>query len=57
MQLSLLFFIFGFTLLVFGVSQQFVPKCSNKIDVKYVARNVYDDLLKSSPKVSSEKDI
>ena len=53
MKYSLLLFIVGISLIVIGVSNQLSPKCSDKVEVKYVSRDVYDDLLRKSPPTSS----
>jgi hypothetical protein len=48
--ISLLIFIIGFLLFVNGVSIQLKPTCNdNNINIKYVPRNIYDEIIESSP--------
>jgi hypothetical protein len=49
MKLSIVLFLIGLTMIVLGISRQLAPRCSDKVEVKYVARHVFDDLLRTSP--------
>ena len=47
---NLFIFILGFILLVNGISIQLKPTCNNNnINIKYVPRNIYDEIIESSP--------
>lgn len=54
MKLSILLFLIGITMIGIGITRQLTPKCKDTVDVRYVARNIYDDLLRSSPKTHTE---
>ena len=47
-NLSMLFFIMGFTFIMIGYSQQVMPSCEKGTDVRIVSRNVYDQIIKDS---------
>tara|TARA_Y100000996_G_scaffold414382_1_gene405081 strand:+ start:7088 stop:7246 length:159 start_codon:yes stop_codon:yes gene_type:complete len=49
MKISLLLFITGMLLITAGYAQQMKPSCDKGIDVKYVPRNVFDQLEESKP--------
>ena len=50
MKLSILLFVVGITMIGLGITRQMTPQCKDRVDVRYVARNIYDDLLRSSPR-------
>ena len=47
-NLSVLFFIMGFTFIMIGYSQQLMPSCDKGAEVRIVSRNVYDEIIKDS---------
>lgn len=49
MNITLILFITGVLLITAGYAQQMKPSCENGIEVKYVPRNVYDQLEESKP--------
>ena len=49
MKISLLLFILGILLISAGYAQQMAPSCDKGIEVKYLPRNVYDELERSKP--------
>tara|TARA_B100001123_G_C15341262_1_gene1035030 strand:- start:7326 stop:7484 length:159 start_codon:yes stop_codon:yes gene_type:complete len=49
MKLSLLIFTLGLLLIIAGYAQQMIPSCDKGIEVKYLPRNVYDELERSKP--------
>ena len=49
MKIALLLFILGILLITAGYAQQMKPSCDKGIDVKYVPRNVFDQLEQSKP--------
>ena len=48
MRLSLLLFVIGIICIVSGYVQQLDPQCKDKVEVKIVPRNVYDQLINDS---------
>jgi hypothetical protein len=49
MKLALMLFITGTLLITAGYAKQMKPSCEKGIEVKYVPRNVYDQLEQSKP--------
>tara|TARA_B100000427_G_C15478690_1_gene581906 strand:- start:952 stop:1110 length:159 start_codon:yes stop_codon:yes gene_type:complete len=49
MKIALLLFILGILLITAGYAQQMKPSCEKGIEVKYVPRNVFDQLEQSKP--------
>ena len=49
MKITLLLFVFGILLITAGYAQQMKPSCEKGIEVKYVPRNVFDQLEESKP--------
>lgn len=49
MKLSLILFITGTLLITAGYAKQMKPSCEKGIEVKYVPRNVFDQLEQSKP--------
>ena len=49
MKISLLLFILGILLTTAGYAQQMAPSCDKGIEVKYLPRDVYDELERSKP--------
>jgi len=49
MKLSLILFITGALLITAGYAKQMKPSCEKGIDVKYLPRNVYDQIEESKP--------
>ena len=49
MKITLLLLISGLLLITAGYAQQMKPSCEKGIEVKYVPRNVYDQLEQSKP--------
>jgi|TARA_Y100001958_G_C21248511_1_gene581356 hypothetical protein len=49
MKLSLILFITGMLLITAGYAQQMKPTCEKGIEVKYIPRNVYDQIEESKP--------
>ena len=47
MKLSLILFITGMLLITAGYAQQMKPTCEKGIEVKYIPRNVYDQIEES----------
>ena len=45
MKVSLLLFILGTLLITAGYAKQMKPPCSQGIEVKYVPRTVYDEIM------------
>ena len=54
MKLSIVLFLIGITMIGLGVARQMTPPCKDRVDVRYVARNIYDDLLRNSPKTNAD---
>ena len=49
MKLSLILFITGILLITAGYAKQMKPTCEKGIEVKYIPRNVYDQIEESKP--------
>lgn len=49
MNVTLIVFITGILLITAGYAQQLKPSCENGIEVKYLPRNVFDQLEESKP--------
>jgi len=49
MKTSLLLFVIGMILIVMGLTNQMKPACKDRVVVKYVSRNVYDEIFNQSP--------
>ncbi len=49
MKLSLILFITGMLLITAGYAQQMKPTCEKGIEVKYIPRNIYDQIEESKP--------
>ena len=49
MKIALLLFVFGILLITAGYAHQMKPSCEKGIEVKYVPRNVFDQLEQSKP--------
>ena len=49
MKISLLLFIIGVLLITAGYANQLKPSCDQGIEVKYVPRDVFDELESSRP--------
>ena len=49
MNVSLMLFVTGMLLITAGYAQQMKPSCEKGIEVKYVPRNVFDQLEDSKP--------
>ena len=45
MKLSLIFLILGILLITAGYAKQMKPSCDKGLEVKYVPRTVYDDIM------------
>ena len=49
MKISLLLFTLGTLLIIARYAQQMAPSCDKGIEVKYVPRNIFDELERSKP--------
>ena len=49
MKVSLLLFVIGVLLIVMGITNQMKPACKEKVVVKYVPRQIYDEIHHQSP--------
>ena len=49
MRITLLLFIMGVLLITAGYAHQMKPSCEKGIDIKYVPRNVYDEIMQGKP--------
>lgn len=49
MKITLLLFILGILFITAGYAHQMKPSCEKGIEVKYVPRNVFDQLEESKP--------
>ena len=49
MYIVLILFVPGMLLITAGYAQQMKPSCEKGIEVKYLPRNVYDQLEESKP--------
>jgi len=49
MKIVLILFILGILLITTGYAHQMRPSCEKGIEVKYVPRNVFDQLEQSKP--------
>jgi len=49
MKISLLLFILGILLITAGYAHQMKPSCETGVEVKFVPRDVYDELESSRP--------
>ncbi len=49
MKITLILFVLGILLITAGYSQQMSPSCDKGIEVKYVPRDVFDELERSKP--------
>ena len=48
MRLSLLMFVFGIVCIISGYVQSLDPQCEPKSEIKFVPRNVYDQIVEDS---------
>ncbi len=46
---TLIIFIMGILFITHGYAHQMRPSCEKGVEVKYVPRDVYDEILKSKP--------
>ena len=44
MKVSFLLFVIGIVLIVMGITNQMKPTCKERVVVKYVPRQVYDEI-------------
>ena len=49
MKITLILFVMGMLLITAGYAQQMKPSCEKGIEVKYIPRNVFDQLEESKP--------
>jgi hypothetical protein len=49
MKISLIIFIVGVLFMTAGYAHQMKPSCEKGIEIKYVPRNVYDEIMQSKP--------
>ena len=49
MKITLILFIVGILLITAGYAQQMKPSCEKGIEIKYIPRNVFDQLEESKP--------
>ena len=49
MEITLILFVLGIILITAGYAQQMSPSCDKGIDIKYVPRDVFDELDSSIP--------
>ena len=49
MKITLILFVTGMLLITAGYAQQMKPSCEKGIEVKYIPRNVFDQLEESKP--------
>ncbi len=49
MRFNLMIFVLGILFITAGYAHQMRPSCKKGIEVKYVPRNVYDEIMKSKP--------
>jgi hypothetical protein len=49
MKLTFLLFTMGILLITAGYAKQLKPSCKKGIEIKYLPRNVYDQLEESKP--------
>lgn len=54
MNISLMLFILGIIFISMGYSEQLKPSCSRGVDIKYIPRSIYDEMMES--KAYTEKD-
>jgi len=57
MKVSLLLFILGTLLITAGYAKQMKPPCSQGIEVKYVPRTVYDEIMQGKAYTESYQTI
>jgi hypothetical protein len=49
MKINLIIFIIGILFIVTGYAHQMSPSCEKGIDVKFVPRDVFDEISRSKP--------
>ena len=49
MKISLIFLIMGILFITAGYAHQMRPSCQKGVEVKYVPRDVYSEIMKSKP--------
>tara|TARA_B100000902_G_C27185438_1_gene851082 strand:+ start:324 stop:488 length:165 start_codon:yes stop_codon:yes gene_type:complete len=48
-KISFILFVVGIIFIVNGYAHQMVPSCDTGVDVKFVSRDVYDEISRSKP--------
>ena len=49
MRFNLILFIVGLLFIISGYAHQMRPSCEKGVEIKYVPRNIYDEIMKSKP--------
>jgi hypothetical protein len=49
MKISFTLFVIGIIFIIIGYASQVAPSCDKGIDVKFVPRDVFDELSRSKP--------